>query len=352
MSRKRAPLTLEKAQETLSHMHLISRYQDKGEPMKIEEIDVDRLIPNPFQPRHHFSEAALEELAISIRNHGFFGHLLVRPKGRCFELAFGERRLRAASLANMERVPVQIRDLSDQEMMELALTENLQREDLSPLEEARAFATIRDQFDSSVRDIGKRIGKSKSYVASLLSLLRYPDIEQAMESYNLPVRTAEELARIEDLSLRQELTQQVIEGRLDRQGVVEARSQALAQKNTPTLSLFPKNTSHKETSKTSDTSPRKASESSDNKTFTTSEKSDARTSPVQSQATTLDSPTSTSSSKPSGEEPLVLTTLRYCIALMKQEDPFAGLSRPERVRVKELLGQLSTWLLQLEAEDE
>ncbi|MCB9641949.1 MAG: ParB/RepB/Spo0J family partition protein [Myxococcales bacterium] len=238
MSRKRARITVQKAQETLSHLNLLSRFQKDGEPPRIEEVEVSRLMPNPYQPREGFVEEALEELAQSIQMHGFFGHLLVRPKGAYYELAFGERRLRAATMAGLLRIPVVVQELPDQAMMEIALTENLQREDLNPIEEALAFARMRDQFSYSVREIARRVAKSKSYVSSLLSLLRYPDVEEAVRTYDIPVRTAEELSRIEDETIRQKLLQDVIDGKLDRKGVMDARDLLIPTPPDPNLSLF------------------------------------------------------------------------------------------------------------------
>ena len=108
-------------------------------------------------------------------------------------------------------------------MLEIAITENVQRENLSPVEEAKAYQQLKDELSYTVRAIAQKIGKSVGYVSSLLSLLRYPEIQAAVEEHNIPVRTAEELAKIKDENERKELLQQVIDGEADRQSLIAYR---------------------------------------------------------------------------------------------------------------------------------
>jgi ParB family chromosome partitioning protein len=196
----------------------------------VQELPVSQIQPNPFQPRQQFSPESLEELAASLRTHGFFGHLVVRKKGRGYQLAYGERRLRAAKLAGLDALPVQVRNLSDKQMLEIALTENVLREELHPVEEARAYLRLQEEMGYSVREIAERIGKSKSYVGTLLSIVRYPDLEQAVRTADIPVRTAEELAKIEDAAERRYFIEQVIAGKLDREQLIAARRQGYTQR--------------------------------------------------------------------------------------------------------------------------
>jgi ParB family chromosome partitioning protein len=154
---------------------------------------------------------------------------VVRPQERSYQLAYGERRLRAAKLAGLITLAVQVRELSNNEMMEIALTENVLHEDLHPIEEARGYLRLQEMMGYSVRDIAERIGKSKSYVGTLLSLLRYPDIEESVRTADIPVRTAEELAKIEDPAVRAHYLEQVVAGRLNRDQLIAA----LAHGNTP-----------------------------------------------------------------------------------------------------------------------
>ena len=143
--------------------------QNKNE---ISFAPLDALIPNPKQPRQHFAEAALEELAASIRSQGIVQPLLVRPSGNArYEIVAGERRWRAAKLAGLTEVPVLVRKLSDMEVMAAALIENLQREDLNPMEEAGAMAALKEQFGLSQEELASALGKSRPTVANALRLL-------------------------------------------------------------------------------------------------------------------------------------------------------------------------------------
>lgn len=224
MAKKRASLTSEKAKASLGAVGLLARVGGFEEAdSEIRQVPIKQIVANPYQPRITFVQERLEELAASIRQHGFYGHLWVRQKGRKYELVYGERRLRAAQVAGLSTIPVEVRSLTDEQMLEIALTENVQREDLSSVEEALAYQRMQKELGQSIRTIAKRIGKSVGYVSSLLSLLRYPEIQEAVEAHGIPVRTAEELAKVEDASRRGELLQLVIDGKLDRQGVIHAR---------------------------------------------------------------------------------------------------------------------------------
>jgi ParB-like chromosome segregation protein Spo0J len=165
--------------------------------------------------------------------------------GRRYQLAYGERRLRAAQIAGLTTLPIQVRELNDEQMLEISLTENIQREDLHPLDEARAYARLQEELGYSVREIAAKVGKGKSYVATLLSLLRYPDVEQAVRSAAIPVRTAEELAKIKNPDERRRLTNQVIAGNLDRQGLIDARQQKTRARQPAQVADTPVHTSEK-----------------------------------------------------------------------------------------------------------
>jgi ParB family chromosome partitioning protein len=157
-------------------------------------VEVDRILPNPFQPRKSFDEAALASLAESIRQYGVLQPLTVtrreieRPGEGVFvqyELIAGERRLRASKLAGLLQVPVVIRTAEDTDRMklELAIIENLQREDLNPLDRARAFRQLADQFGLTHNEIGQRVGKSREYVSNTMRMLLLPEvIQQALEA--------------------------------------------------------------------------------------------------------------------------------------------------------------------------
>ncbi len=142
-------------------------------------VPVAALRPNRLQPRRLFAEASLAELAQSVRQNGILQPLLVRPADGGFELVAGERRLRAAQLAGLEHVPVTVRDVDDRELLEMALIENLQRDDLNAIEEAHAYRRLIDEFQLTQEQVAGRVGKDRSTVANTLRLLQLPEPVQA-----------------------------------------------------------------------------------------------------------------------------------------------------------------------------
>ncbi|MFO1186871.1 MAG: ParB/RepB/Spo0J family partition protein [Alphaproteobacteria bacterium] len=138
-------------------------------------LPVAQLSPSPLQPRKHFTPETLEELAASIREKGVLHPILVRPKGEeAFEIIAGERRWRAAQMAGVHEVPVIVRELTDAQVLEAALIENIQREDLNPVEEARAFKALIDRFSHTQDALSRVVGKSRSHIANSLRLLNLP----------------------------------------------------------------------------------------------------------------------------------------------------------------------------------
>lgn len=225
MARKRAQLTQETALSTLGAGGILERIgHNTPVAVDVQEVAIAYIESNPFQPRQQMDEESLDELASSIRTHGFLGHLVARKHGRAYQIAYGERRLRAAQRAGLDAVPVQAMALTDAAMLEIALIENVQREDLHPVDEANAYLRMQEDLGYSVREIADRIGKSKSYVGTLLSLVRYPDVAEAVRSADIPVRTAEELAKIENAADRQRMTAKVIAGAVDRDALIIARA--------------------------------------------------------------------------------------------------------------------------------
>ncbi|HEY5442646.1 MAG TPA: ParB/RepB/Spo0J family partition protein, partial [Candidatus Saccharimonadales bacterium] len=147
---------------------------------RIEKIPLKQLQPSPYQPRQHFDETALKELAASIKTHGIIQPLVVTPaKGSGYNLVAGERRWRAASLAGLETVPAIIRERQELEQLEIALIENVQRVDLSPLEQALSIERLHEQFSLSYDDIAGRLGKATSTVHNTIRLLRLPEAARA-----------------------------------------------------------------------------------------------------------------------------------------------------------------------------
>ncbi|KYG36911.1 chromosome partitioning protein ParB [Bacillus gaemokensis] len=153
---------------------------DVKEEETIQEITVTELRPNPYQPRKNFQEEAIQELAASIKEHGILQPLIVRKSIKGYEIVAGERRYRAAKEARLETVPAVVRSLNEQQMMEFALLENLQREDLNPMEEAVAYQLLMDELSVTQEQLAKRLGKSRPYIANYIRLLTLPSFVQEM----------------------------------------------------------------------------------------------------------------------------------------------------------------------------
>ena len=148
--------------------------------VRLAEIDIDRIRPNPQQPREAFDEHALEQIAQSLREHGVLQPVVVRSVGDRFELIAGERRWRAAQRAGMARIPAIVRDADRQQALELALIENLQREDLNPMEEAAAYEALIGQTGLTQEQVAARVGKDRSTVTNTLRLLKLPEEVRAL----------------------------------------------------------------------------------------------------------------------------------------------------------------------------
>jgi ParB family chromosome partitioning protein len=158
------------------------------------EVAVDRIVPSPLQPRRAFDEAKIDELASSIRNQGIIQPLVVRPNGEQFELIAGERRWRAAIKAGLSRVPVVVRNATDQEALQLALVENLQREDLNSIEEANGYRRLQEEFHWSQEEMAAKVGKSRPAIANAMRLLTLPAVvQQEVALGNLPAGQARAL---------------------------------------------------------------------------------------------------------------------------------------------------------------
>ncbi|MEK7343637.1 MAG: ParB/RepB/Spo0J family partition protein [Pseudomonadota bacterium] len=140
----------------------------------VQSIEVALIHPHPEQPRRHFDEAALQELADSIAKRGVIQPIIVRPHGGGFQIIAGERRWRAAQRVQLHRIPAIVRDFNEQETLEIALIENIQREDLNPIEEAEAYRKLIAEFHHSQEALGRIVGKSRSHVANLMRLLELP----------------------------------------------------------------------------------------------------------------------------------------------------------------------------------
>lgn len=178
---------------------------------QIVEIDLSELRANPYQPRKNFDEEALNELASSIKEHGVFQPIIVKKSIKGYEIIAGERRFRASKLAGMQTIPAIVKDFSDEEMMQIALLENLQRENLTSIEEAKAYKSIIESMNITQDELAKKVGKSRSHVTNILGLLKLPASVQDMVLYNkLSMGHARVLSKLDDPKAIEDLAQRVI----------------------------------------------------------------------------------------------------------------------------------------------
>lgn len=153
---------------------LFTNMQTTQNEESVQEVSLKEIRPNPYQPRKIFEPQAIEELKESILEHGILQPIIVRKSIKGYEIVVGERRYRAATAAKLETVPVVVRELNDQRMMELAVLENLQREDLTPIEEGAAYQMLMDKLNLTQEELAKRLGKSRPHIANHIRLLSLP----------------------------------------------------------------------------------------------------------------------------------------------------------------------------------
>jgi ParB family chromosome partitioning protein len=181
---------------------------------QLREIDIDRILPNSHQPRKNFDEAGLNELADSIREHGLVQPIVVRVlDDGFFQLIAGERRWRAAQRAGLLRLPAVIREAGEHAALEIALIENLQREDLNPIEEAQAYDRLIVDFGMTQEEVARRVGKNRTTIANMLRLLRLPpEVQQWLRENRLSTGHAKALLSLSDLDAILETARKIIQG--------------------------------------------------------------------------------------------------------------------------------------------
>lgn len=164
----------------------------------VEQVPLKSIRPNPLQPRHHFDETALAELAESIRTQGVLQPVLLRPAKGGYELIAGERRFRASQLAGLAEIPALVRVVNDEKALELAIIENLQRDDLNPIEQARAFQDLASRFNLTQEQIAARTGKERSSISNFLRLLKlHAEVQQRVEQGELSMGHARALLSLD-----------------------------------------------------------------------------------------------------------------------------------------------------------
>lgn len=181
----------------------------------VTELEINKIYPNPNQPRKHFDEEALRELASSIKTHGVIQPLVVNKENDGYMIIAGERRWRASKQAGLEKVPVVIKNYTEKQVKEISIIENLQREDLNPIEAARAIKQLMDEYNLTQEVVSDRIGKSRSNVANTLRLLSlYPDVIKMVEDGKLSSGHARSLVVIDDVNEQLRLAKKAVDGKL------------------------------------------------------------------------------------------------------------------------------------------
>jgi ParB family chromosome partitioning protein len=197
-------------------MKLLGLQEKDVQTAEVRQIPIDLIVLNPYQPRKQFYEESLQELADSIRNFGVIQPILVRRKDDQYELIAGERRLRASKLAGLALVPAIVTDYSNQEMAEVALVENLQREDLGFMDEAEGYRLLIDEFGITQEELARRVGKSQSTIANKLRLLRLPDnVRQNISQEIITERHVRALLKLKNDKQQIEVLNEIYEKKLN-----------------------------------------------------------------------------------------------------------------------------------------
>lgn len=205
----------------------------------VNEISLSKIEANPFQPRTNFDEESLEELVVSIKQHGIIQPITVRKSGDGkYQLITGERRFRAASNAGLKKVPAYVRDAEDEDMLELALVENIQREDLDAIEVAISYQRLIDECNLTQESLGDRVGKNRATVTNYLRLLKLPaDIQSSIRDKALSMGQARALLGLDDPGLQLEVFQKTLKQELSVRQVESLVKKLKEEKETGSTSL-------------------------------------------------------------------------------------------------------------------
>lgn len=207
------------------------------------QVDIDLIDPSPYQPRTRFREEAIEELARSIRSSGIVQPLVVRRMGLRYQLIAGERRWRAAQRTALPRVPVVVRDVPEEVALEMTLVENLQREDLNPIEQAHAFQRLTDQFSLTQEQVAERTGKDRATIANAVRLLKLEQpIQDLLEEGRLSAGHGRALLAIAEPKVRVELARRIVRGGMSVRQVERLAARAGKPKRAPSVSTGDPNT--------------------------------------------------------------------------------------------------------------
>lgn len=197
--------------EDINYNKIEEKIIEEAKNEEIKEINLSDLRVNPYQPRKTFNEESLKELASSIGEHGVIQPIIVKKSIRGYEIVAGERRYRASKLIGKETIPAIIRDFTDKQMMEIAVLENLQRENLNAIEEAEAYLTLMTNLSLTQEELAKRVGKSRSHITNLLGILNLPlEVQNLVKENKITMGHARVLSKIDDSHKVKELANRII----------------------------------------------------------------------------------------------------------------------------------------------
>ena len=197
--------------EVLDYSKVEEKIVNETPKEQIAMIKLNELRSNPYQPRKVFDEQALKELAVSIKEHGVFQLIIVKKAIKGYEIIAGERRVKASIIAGLTEIPAIVREFNDTQMMEIALLENLQREDLNAIEEAQAYKKLQETLSLTQEQLAARLGKSRSHITNMLGLLSLPEfVKQEINNKKITMGHARVLSKLNDETQQKELADKII----------------------------------------------------------------------------------------------------------------------------------------------
>ena len=218
--------------EDINYNKIEEKIIETADENEVKELPIEKLRVNPYQPRKTFNEESLRELAESIKEHGVIQPIIVKKSIKDYEIVAGERRYRASRLAGKKTIPAIIRDFTDEQMMEIAVLENLQREDLNAIEEAMAYNNLMEHQNLTQEALAKKVGKSRSYVTNMLGLLTLPpEVKQLVKQGKISTSHARTLSKIDDREKVIDLANKIVNENLNvRQLEEETKTEELPKK--------------------------------------------------------------------------------------------------------------------------
>ena len=217
--------------ENLTSINDNNFMEDNNFNNKIIEMDINKIQPDKSQPRKSFKDETLEELALSIKNVGIISPIIVKKKGEFYEIISGERRFRAAKKLKLKKIPIIIKEYDDLQSLEVALIENIQRENLNPIEEALTYKTFQDKFNLNQEQIAEKVGKNRTTIANSMRLLK---LDNRVQTFVIELRLSQGHARallpIEDMDIQFELAEKIIEEQYSVRQTEELVKKLLEQK--------------------------------------------------------------------------------------------------------------------------